>query len=56
MEHLAKHHFCKVCRICTFHRPRVAPELWGVNVGCLEGVDPLTLNAGLNDGWAYQSV
>jgi len=50
---VAKHYFCKVCGIYTFHRPRVAPELWGVNVGCLEGVDPLSLKVGGIDGLSY---
>ena len=38
-KRIAKHYFCPVCGIYTFHRPRTAPELWGVNVRCLEGVD-----------------
>ena len=38
---IAKHFFCSVCGIYTFHRPRSAPETYGFNVGCLEGVDPL---------------
>jgi len=53
---VAKHYFCKVCGIYTFHRPRVAPDLYGVNVGCLEGVDPLSLQTGLIDGEAYSVV
>lgn len=53
---VAKHYFCKVCGIYTFHRPRVAPELYGVNVGCLEGVDPYSLKVGLIDGAAYPLV
>ena len=53
---VAKHYFCKVCGVYTFPRPRVAPELYGVNVGCLEGVDPLSLEAGLIDGRAYPVV
>jgi hypothetical protein len=36
----AKHYFCKLCGIFPFHRPRTAPELWGINVRCLKGVDP----------------
>ena len=40
---LAKHHFCTVCGIHTFTRPRAAPDLYTVNVRCLEGVDPATL-------------
>jgi len=53
---VAKHYFCKVCGIYTFHRPRVAPDLYGVNVGCLDGVDPNSLQVGLIDGEAYSVV
>ena len=53
---VAKHYFCKVCGIYTFHRPRVAPQLWGVNVGCLEGVEPLELKVGGIDGKAYTTI
>ena len=52
-EFLSLYQFCKVCGIYTFHRPRVAPELYGVNVGCLEGMDPQSLKVGLIDGAAY---
>lgn len=37
---IAKHYFCSVCGIYTFHRPRSAPDTYGFNVGCIEGVDP----------------
>src|SRR5215468_10301489 len=50
---VALHYFCKVCGIYTFHRPRTAPDLYGINVGCLDGVDPLCLEVGLIDGQAY---
>jgi hypothetical protein len=46
----AKHYFCKVCGIYTFHRPRTNPNVYRVNVGCLEGVDPLSLEVSINDG------
>ena len=36
---VAKHHFCTVCGIHTFTRPRAAPDLYTVNVRCLDGVD-----------------
>jgi hypothetical protein len=36
---IAKHHFCTRCGIHTFTRPRAAPELYSVNLRCLEGVD-----------------
>ena len=35
----AKDYFCPVCGILPFRRPRTAPELWTINVRCLEGVD-----------------
>jgi hypothetical protein len=35
----AKHHFCKTCGIHTFTRPRAAPELYTVNLRCLDGID-----------------
>ena len=38
--HTALHYFCKVCGIYTFHRKRVTPDHFGVNVHCLEGFDP----------------
>jgi hypothetical protein len=35
----AKDYFCPNCGILPFRRPRTAPQLWGVNVRCLEAVD-----------------
>jgi hypothetical protein len=53
---VARHYFCKICGIYTFHRPRTAPELYGINVSCLDGVDPLALNVGVIDGQALSVV
>ena len=36
---IAKHHFCKDCGIYVFHRKRVTPDYFGVNVYCLNDVD-----------------
>ncbi|MEP1385627.1 MAG: GFA family protein [Paraglaciecola sp.] len=33
----AEHYFCKTCGIYPFHRKRVTPDYYGVNVFCLEG-------------------
>lgn len=52
----AKHYFCRVCGIYTFHRPRTNPDVYRVNVGCLEGVDPLALKPELNDGASLSAV
>jgi hypothetical protein len=35
----AKDYFCPKCSILPFRRPRTAPQLWTINVRCLEGVD-----------------
>ena len=35
----ARHFFCRTCGIYPFHRKRVAPDHFGVNVFCLEGFD-----------------
>ena len=34
-----KHYFCKHCGIHSFNRPRSAPDLYAVNVRCLDNVD-----------------
>ncbi len=36
---VAKDYFCPRCGILPFRRPRTAPEMWAVNVRCLDGVD-----------------
>lgn len=49
---IARHYFCTRCGIYTFHRPRMRPEIYRVNVGCLEGVDPYALEVTVQDGAA----
>ena len=39
----AKHYFCQTCGIYTHHARRSNPNEYGVNVGCLDEVDPNTL-------------
>jgi hypothetical protein len=51
--HTARHYFCKVCAIYPFHRKRVTPDHYGVNVHCLDGFDAtgvpvrMTIGAGM---------
>lgn len=40
---IAKHYFCKTCGIYTHHARRSNPNEYGVNIGCLDGVDPHAL-------------
>ena len=35
----AKDYFCPTCGILPFRRPRTAPDMWTVNVRCLDEVD-----------------
>ncbi len=34
----ARHYFCSICGIYTHHQRRVAPDEYGFNVACIEGV------------------
>jgi hypothetical protein len=54
--HVAKHFFCKHCGIYPFHQTRKDPKLWRANIGCLEGVDPYALEAGVSDGASLSVV
>jgi hypothetical protein len=47
---VARHFFCKHCGIYPFHQTRKDPLQWRVNIGCLEGVDPYSLEAAVADG------
>lgn len=46
----AKHYFCKNCGIYPFHETARKPGHMRVNLGCIEGVEPLELEAELFDG------
>ena len=35
-----RHFFCRTCGIYPFHRKRVTPDYFGINVFCLEEFDP----------------
>lgn len=41
---VAKHYFCSNCGIYTHHQTRSNPDIYGFNVGCLEGVNPHDLH------------
>jgi hypothetical protein len=52
----AKHYFCRHCGVYPFHQTRKSPLLWRANIGCLDGVDPYALEAGLGDGASLSVV
>lgn len=39
----AEHYFCSICGNYTHHRTRANPDLIGLNVGAIEGVDASAL-------------
>ena len=48
---IAKHYFCSVCGIHTHNRPRINPKIYGINIACVEGINPFELkNVSVNDG------
>jgi hypothetical protein len=46
----AEHYFCNVCGIYPFHRKRVTPDFYGVNVYCLADFDPEGIPVRRTDG------
>ncbi|PLY16927.1 MAG: aldehyde-activating protein [Sedimenticola sp.] len=46
----ARHFFCKNCGIYTFHETARKAGHYRVNLGCVDGIDPLALEADLFDG------
>lgn len=48
---VAEHYFCSKCGIYTHHRRRSNPKHFGINVACLEGVNPILIgNVKTSDG------
>lgn len=47
-DEVVNHLFCKTCGIYPYH----GNDEWGyrVNLGCVEGIDPLALDIGILDG------
>ena len=50
---IAEHFFCKTCGIYTHHQRRSNPNTYGINVGCIDDIDPqelFKLKVAINDG------
>ena len=43
-SHQAKHFFCSNCGIHTHHQRKLNPEQYGLNIACLEGVNPFIID------------
>ena len=48
----AKHYFCRRCGIYVYHRKRAAPDHYGVNALCLEGLAVKSLPVRSTEGAA----
>jgi hypothetical protein len=51
----ALHHFCRVCGVAAFYRPRVNPANYMINARCLEGVDLDALERVRFDGRSWEA-
>ncbi len=49
-SNIAKHYFCKNCGIYTHHNRKSDPNGMGVNLGCLDDLNPMEYDAGQFDG------
>lgn len=38
--HMARHWFCKICGCYVYHQRRSDPAECGINIGCLDGINP----------------
>ncbi len=54
---VARHHFCRVCGIKSFYRPRSNPDGWSVNARCLDDAEALDIQIEPFDGrnWEAQA-
>lgn len=46
----AQHYFCQHCGIHTFYRLRKLPDKFGINSGCLDGIDLEQLKPVITEG------
>lgn len=53
---VAQHFFCKICGVYPFHQTRKDPQIWRVNLGCLDGVNSYALENTLADGASLSVV
>ena len=46
---IAEHFFCKTCGIYTHHNRRSDPNGVGINIGCIDNIDPFEYETDLVD-------
>ena len=53
---VAKHFFCKKCGIYTHHNTRSDETKMGINLGCIDEIDPFSFDAVRADGKKLSDV
>ena len=53
---VARHHFCRVCGIKSFYRPRSNPDGWSVNARCLDDAEALDIQIEPFDGRNWEAL
>ena len=52
---VARHHFCRVCGVKAFYRPRSNPDGWSVNARCLDDAETLDIAVEPFDGRNWEA-
>jgi len=52
---VAQHHFCPRCGVASFYIPRSEPDKIDVNLRCVEGIDPSSLEFEYFDGQNWEA-
>jgi hypothetical protein len=52
-HHMVNRYFCPRCGIYTFHEAKAEPGKYRLNLGCIEGLDPLALQIEVIDGRSF---
>lgn len=52
-DHDVNHWFCRRCGIYPYHDGPARPGTYRINLGCVEGLDPLALPIRLIDGRSF---
>ncbi len=52
----ARHYSCRHCGVHPFSRPRLDPNMWAVNVRCIEGVEATSLPLKHFDGANWEQA
>lgn len=52
-DHLVNHYFCRVCGIHPFHEAVERPRQYRFNLGCIDEIEPGSLDILMIDGRSF---